>query len=115
MQKIKLFLLIIIITLTSCAQKNVEGIYYYDEDASSVSSNVFKLGLQASCSLFKKLEFKNGKCYIEIMDVNQELNYEIKNNVIYLKSQDPNNDETVIKIIDQKTLELAGCIYKKKK
>lgn len=39
-----------------------------------------------ACEMIGKFEFKNGKCYMNIMGVEQRVDYEIEDSVIYLGS-----------------------------
>jgi len=110
MKKI-LTLLLGLILLFSCNQNRIEGTYYYVKPKID-NSSFYTMGRDIACSSIGQFEFKDGKCYINIMGVQKRFDYEVENNVIYLKNYH-NSNETGLTIIDENTINFSGCIFSK--
>jgi len=112
-----LILLFSFVVFISCSSRKIEGIYYYEEK--EVKSSLFEVGGAAEMgrnlagSMIGKFEFKNDKCYMNIMGVEQRIDYEIEDSVIYLGSNPLNSTGIGLKIIDENTINYMGCLFKK--
>lgn len=105
-----LFCLLPLLT-TSCNSKKLDGTYYYVE--TEEDNNIYAMGKVIHCTVIGMFEFKNEKCYINVMGVERRLNYEIEDNTIYFKESLASNVEVGIKIIDDNTIMYMGCLFKK--
>ncbi|MGO3708260.1 hypothetical protein [Mesonia hippocampi] len=93
--------------------KKLNGIYYYEETKDEDDS-FYSMGISMRCSLIGQLEFKEGKLYINMAEIQRRLDYTIEDNTIYVKESMESNSETIINIIDSHTLEFMGCHFIKK-
>lgn len=103
--------------MVSCNSRKIEGIYYYEkskDESTDLFSMGANLGRNIAGSMIGQFEFKNGKCYLNIMGVEQRIDYEIEDSVIYLGSNAINSAGIGIRIIDDNTLLYAGCIFRKR-
>jgi len=100
--------------LFSCKKvSSLEGIYEYEPNKEN-KDNIYRMGVELGCSMIGRFEFRDGKCYFSVMGVEQRVDYEIDNDVIYLNSNSLNNNaEAGIRIIDDNTLSFGGCSFKK--
>ncbi|MGR3791160.1 hypothetical protein ACUXZJ_09850 [Flavobacterium sp. TN-1] len=105
-----LFWWLITVLLISCKSDRIEGTYYFVD---TKSKDFFELGRDMACSSVGRFEFKNGKCYINVMGVEKRLDYDIENNVIYLKNYNGGSGETGLTIVDDNTISFMGCMFKK--
>jgi hypothetical protein len=110
MNKILVFL-IITLFITSCNNNGIEGIYYYKKTNSN--NSVFTMGRNIGCSLIGQFEFKNGKCYFNVMGADQRVDYEIEDNMIYLGSNSLTNSGVGLTIIDNRNISYMGCLFTK--
>lgn len=110
----KFFILFTLVLLFSCKSGNsLDGIYEYVPNKDD-NGNIFRMGRELGCSMIGRFEFRNSKCYFSIMGVEQRVDYEIDNGVIYLKSNELNNNSGAgIRIIDESTLNFGGCTFMK--
>ncbi|MBS1549557.1 MAG: hypothetical protein JSS94_06815 [Bacteroidetes bacterium] len=110
----KVFILFTLVLLFSCKSGNsLDGIYEYVPNKDD-NGNIFRMGRELGCSMIGRFEFRNSKCYFSIMGVEQRVDYEIDNGVIYLKSNELNNNSGAgIRIIDESTLNFGGCTFMK--
>lgn len=106
-----LLVLLLSFTLISCKNDRIQGVYHYVE--SENDKDFFRIGIRLRCALMGEVEFKKGKCYVNIGGVEKRLDYEIEGNEIYVKNDDGTED--VIKIVDNNTIIVAGCTFKKDK
>ncbi len=112
-----LILLFSFAVLISCNSRKIEGIYYYEEK--EVKGSLFdvggaaEMGRNLACSMIGKFEFKNDKCYMNIMGVEQRIDYEVEDSMIFLGSNAINSAGVGIKIIDENTIDYMGCLFKK--
>lgn len=90
----------------------LDGTYYYVKSENS-NSGFLKLGREMGCAIIGQFEFKNSKCYVNIMGVERRLEYDIDDNTIYFKESIGSNIEVGINIIDDNTIEYMGCTFKK--
>ncbi|HBK82738.1 MAG TPA: hypothetical protein DDZ41_03940 [Flavobacterium sp.] len=97
--------------LFSCNQNRIEGTYYYVKPKID-NSSFYTMGRDIACSSIGQFEFKDGKCYINIMGIQKRFDYEIDNNIIYLQNYN-NSNETGLTIIDENTINFSGCIFSK--
>ena len=94
--------------------------YIYYEKNNDKHVNLFdiggavEMGRDIACSMIGQFEFKNGKCYLNIMGVEQRIDYEIEDSVIYLGSNAINSAGLGIRILDDNTLLYAGGIFRKR-
>ncbi|KFC19296.1 hypothetical protein [Chryseobacterium sp. FH1] len=111
---IRIFLFFALLTIFSCKQSNsLDGIYEYEPNKEN-KGNIFQMGREMGCSIIGRFEFRDGKCYFNVMGVEQRVDYEIDNDVIYLNSNSLNNNAGAgIRIIDDNTLSFGGCTFKK--
>ncbi|MEI7503135.1 MAG: hypothetical protein WCJ61_07615 [Paludibacter sp.] len=113
-----LILLFLFAVLISCSSRKIEGIYCYEEK--EVKGGLFDVGGAAergsdiACSMIGQFEFKNGKCYLNIMGVEQRLDYEVEDSMIFLGSNSLNSAGIGLRIIDENTLLYGGGIFKKR-
>jgi hypothetical protein len=114
-----LLLVFICVLLFSCNSKKIEGVYYFEKDKNK-HANFFDIGGAAeigrdmACEMIGQFEFKNGKCYMNILGVEQRVDYEIEDSVIYLGSNPLSNAGIGLRIIDENTLLYAGGIFRKR-
>jgi hypothetical protein len=94
-------ILFLIVSMLSCnyfKNKSINGTYVGQEGY--------------TLSLFKEMVFKDDKLILDSFFTKIALDYEIKDNNIYVKNpQYP----MVIEIIDDNTLKIEDCIFKKTK
>lgn len=113
------FVLLLLIVIVSCNSRKIDGVYYYEESKDK-HVNLFdiggaaQMGREMACSMIGQFEFKNGKCYLNIMGVEQRIDYEIEDSVIYLGSNAINSAGIGIRIIDDNTLLYAGGVFRKR-
>ena len=105
-----LFWGVLTLLLISCKSDRIEGTYYFVD---TKSKDFFELGRDMACSSIGRFEFKNGKCYINVMGVEKRLDYDVENNIIYLKNYNGGSGETGLTIVDDNTISFMGCIFKK--
>jgi hypothetical protein len=111
-------LLLFLTIIVSCNSRKIDGVYYYEENKDK-HVNLFTIGGAAETgrnlagSIIGKFEFKNGKCYLNIMGIEQKLDYEIEDSVIYLGSNALNSAGIGLRIIDANTLLYANCVFRK--
>lgn len=108
-----LSVLLLSFTLISCKNDRIQGVYHYVESENKDDNNIFRMGIRLRCALIGEVEFKKGKCYVNIGGIEKRLDYEIEGNEIYVKNDDGTED--VIKIVDNNTIIVAGCTFKKDK
>ena len=97
--------------------KKINGTYYYKEvetNTKDIYEDAYELGMSMRCSSIGRLEFKEGKLYINMAEIQRRLDYSIEDNTIYVKESMGSNSETIINIIDSHTLEFMGCHFIKK-
>ncbi|WP_213189183.1 hypothetical protein [Cloacibacterium caeni] len=110
----KIILFFVLITLFSCKKGSLlEGVYEYEPNKEN-KENFFQIGREMGCSMIGRFEFKNGKCYFNVLGVEQRLDYDIENNIIYLKNYSGEGGETGLTIIDNNTISFMGCTFKKR-
>ncbi|WP_312767745.1 hypothetical protein [Epilithonimonas sp.] len=111
---IRIFLFFTLLTIFSCKQSNsLDGIYEYEPNKEN-KGNIFQMGREMGCSIIGRFEFRDGKCYFNVMGVEQRVDYEIDNGIIYLNTNNFNNNAGAgITIIDDNTLNYAGCTFRK--
>lgn len=112
MKKIILFLVLMI--LFSCNNgSSLNGIYEYVPNKEN-NENIFLMGREMGCSIIGRFEFRNGKCYFNVMGVEQRVDYEIDDGVVYLNANKfSGNAGMGIRILDENTLDYAGCTFRK--
>jgi len=110
----KIYLLFTLILLFSCKSGNsLDGIYEYVPNKED-NGNIFRMGRELGCSMIGRFEFRNGKCYFNVMGVEQRVDYEVDNGVIYLNSNELNNNSGAgLRIIDENTLNFGGCTFRR--
>lgn len=112
-----LILLFLFAVLISCNSRKIEGTYYYQE--TETKGSLFDIGVatqkgrEIGCSMIGKFEFKNGKCYLNVMGAEQRLDYEVEDSVIYFGSNQLNSAGIGLKIINENTIDYMGCLFKK--
>lgn len=115
----KITLIITCAFLLSCNSRKIDGIYYYEKNKDK-HVNLFdiggaaQIGREMACSMIGQFEFKNGKCYLNIMGVEQRVDYEIEDSVIYLGSNALNSSGIGIRIIDENTLTYYSGVFRKR-
>lgn len=110
----KIFLFFVLTILLSCKSGNsLDGVYEYAPNKES-NGNIFRMSAETACSMIGRFEFKNGKCYFNVMGIEQRVDYDVDNGVVYLNSNKFNSNAGMgIRIIDGNTLDYMGCIFKK--
>ena len=97
--------------LISCNKTNVEGIYYYVEPNKSKDSNLYTEARSAACSMAGYIKLDDGYYYNGITGDNMRFKYEVLDGKVVIESQ---GFQLILKIIDENTIEYAGCMFKKK-
>lgn len=105
-----LSVLLLSFSLISCKNDRIQGVYHYVE--SENDKDIFRIGIRLRCALMGQVEFKKGKCYVNIEGVEKRLDYDVEGNEIYVKNDDGTED--VVKIVDDNTIIIAGCTFKKR-
>lgn len=108
--------LLTISTLLSCHSRRIEGVFYYTDvpkEKSDGLSTILDMGKGMGCAMIGTFEFKNGMCYTNILGTDYRTDYDIDDNIIYLKNNTLDQAGVGIRIIDHNTLSYSGCIFKR--
>lgn len=109
--KLGVCVLFLSIFMISCQKDRVEGVYKYVD--SKEDNSFYRVGIRLRCALIGYVEFRGGKCYVNIEGVEKRMDYNVEGNRIFIKVDDT---EEIIEIIDDNTISVAGgCIFKKEK
>ncbi|MDY3520582.1 hypothetical protein [Riemerella anatipestifer] len=104
-----LLILLLSFLMISCQKDRVEGVYTYVDNKED--NSFYRIGIRLKCAMIGSVEFKGGKCYVNIEGVQKRMDYNVEGDKIYIKVDDA---EEIIEIIDDKTISVAGgCIFKK--
>ena len=104
----KILLFFILSTLLSCkSESSLDGIYEYVSNKEN-NGNLYESG----CSIAGYIELKDGYYYNGVTKSSQRFPFKVENDKIIIDN--PDGGQLIIDIIDKNTIELMGCLFRKK-
>lgn len=104
----KILLFFILGMLLSCkSESSLDGIYEYVSSKGN-NGNLYESG----CSIVGYIELKDGYYYYGVTKSSQRFPFKVENDKIIIDN--PDGGQLIIDIIDENTIGLMGCLFRKK-